>query len=77
VRAKVVLDATAEYFSEQDTFRQWIEDCCETGARTLSETTRNLWLSVGGPNSKCDRRPANGPSRAGIVRYKRRIADER
>jgi phage/plasmid-associated DNA primase len=45
VRAKVVLDATAEYFSEQDTFRQWIEDWCETGTRALSETTGNLFHS--------------------------------
>jgi putative DNA primase/helicase len=45
VRAEVVLDATAEYFSEQDTFRQWIEDCCETGSRALSETTGTLFYS--------------------------------
>jgi putative DNA primase/helicase len=61
VRAKVVFDATAEYFSEQDTFRQWIEDCCETGARALSETTGNLFHSVsGGPRKRAIRRIGYG-----------------
>jgi putative DNA primase/helicase len=40
-----VVDATAEYFSEQDTFQQWITDCCETGGRNLSETVGNLFKS--------------------------------
>ncbi|MBE7182763.1 MAG: hypothetical protein INR71_16415, partial [Terriglobus roseus] len=25
---KAVIDATAEYFREQDTFRRWLEECC-------------------------------------------------
>lgn len=28
VRPKVVLDATAEYFAEEDVFTQWLEECC-------------------------------------------------
>lgn len=31
VRPQVVLDATAEYFSEQDLTQQWIDQCCYTG----------------------------------------------
>jgi len=30
VRPDVVKSATAEYFVEQDTVRQWVEDCCVT-----------------------------------------------
>ena len=29
VRPKAVLDATAEYFAEQDVLAQWVEECCE------------------------------------------------
>lgn len=39
VRPKVVDDATAEYFAEQDTFRMWIEECCELGPRFLAGAT--------------------------------------
>jgi putative DNA primase/helicase len=28
-RPRVIKDATAEYFAEQDMFQQWIDDCCE------------------------------------------------
>jgi putative DNA primase/helicase len=31
VRPAVVIAATAEYFSEQDTVHQWVEDCCHLG----------------------------------------------
>jgi putative DNA primase/helicase len=44
VRPQAVLDATAEYFSEQDSVRQWIEDCCDTG-RNVSDTAANLFKS--------------------------------
>ena len=33
VRPSVVTMAINEYFREQDTIRQWIEDCCETTDR--------------------------------------------
>ena len=45
VRPQVVIDATAEYFSEQDSVRTWIEDCCETGGRNIGDTTANLFKS--------------------------------
>jgi putative DNA primase/helicase len=45
VRPQVVLDATDEYFGEQDSIRQWIEDRCETGKDTLSDTSTNLFRS--------------------------------
>jgi putative DNA primase/helicase len=31
-RPKIVLDATAEYFEEQDVIGRWIEECCALGA---------------------------------------------
>jgi putative DNA primase/helicase len=43
VRPAVVSDATNEYFSEQDSVRQWIEEACETGRRSLCETTASLF----------------------------------
>ncbi|MES1198525.1 MAG: phage/plasmid primase, P4 family [Pseudomonadota bacterium] len=33
---KVVKDANAEYFSEQDTLGRWIEDCCDLGRQHAS-----------------------------------------
>lgn len=43
-RPKVVLDATAEYFAEQDVLTQWIEECCEVGAG-FGETSSKLFGS--------------------------------
>jgi putative DNA primase/helicase len=45
VRPQVVLDATNEYFTEQDSIRQWIEDRCDTGKGTLQDTSTNLFRS--------------------------------
>jgi len=45
VRPKVVLDATDEYFTEQDSIRQWVEERCETGKARLSDTSSNLFKS--------------------------------
>jgi putative DNA primase/helicase len=45
VRPPVVTEATAEYFSEQDSVRQWIDECCETGDRNVSDTTEHLFAS--------------------------------
>jgi putative DNA primase/helicase len=44
-RPQVVLDATSEYFTEQDSIRQWIEERCETGKSTLTDTSANLFRS--------------------------------
>jgi putative DNA primase/helicase len=44
VRPKVVVDATNEYFEEQDLIRQWIKERCEVGAK-LSDTSANLFKS--------------------------------
>ncbi len=44
IRPPVVINATAEYFSEQDTVHQWVEDCCILGARQ-SDTLKTLFKS--------------------------------
>jgi putative DNA primase/helicase len=44
MRPQVVLEATTEYFSMQDIFAQWIEDCCEMGDG-CTDTTVNLFSS--------------------------------
>ena len=45
VRPKVVLDTTAEYFNDQDTLKQWIEECCETSKNPpyFADTNGNLF----------------------------------
>lgn len=45
VRPQVVLDTTEEYFTEQDSIRQWIDERCETGKSTLSDTSTALFRS--------------------------------
>ena len=45
VRPAVVADATNEYFTEQDSVRQWVEECCETGGRNICDTTAALFAS--------------------------------
>ncbi|WP_270935901.1 phage/plasmid primase, P4 family [Falsiroseomonas oryzae] len=42
---KVVVDATAEYFDEQDILGQWLEECCETGLAfgEVSKVLFNAW----------------------------------
>jgi putative DNA primase/helicase len=44
VRPQVVTQATSEYFEEQDTIRQWIDERCETG-KVLADTSTNLFRS--------------------------------
>ena len=44
IQPGVVVQATAEYFSEQDTVNQWVEDCCVIGA-TQSDTLAILFRS--------------------------------
>ena len=40
IRPEVVSQATAEYFEDQDTFGQWLDECCETGSHLFETTTR-------------------------------------
>ncbi len=44
VRPAVLNAATDSYFEEQDTFGQWIADCCETGTG-MADTTARLFES--------------------------------
>jgi putative DNA primase/helicase len=44
IRPQVVIEATEEYFEEQDSIRQWIEERCETG-KGLADTSSNLFRS--------------------------------
>lgn len=41
---EAVKAATADYFAEQDTFGQWLAECCDTGVGT-AETTADLFAS--------------------------------
>jgi putative DNA primase/helicase len=44
-RPEVVVEATSEYFSEQDTVQQWMHECCETGDRRFGGTVSALFAS--------------------------------
>jgi putative DNA primase/helicase len=44
IRPQVVVEATDEYFEQQDSIRQWIEECCKIG-NTLTDTSTNLFRS--------------------------------
>jgi putative DNA primase/helicase len=39
-----VIDATAEYFDDEDSFGQWLTECCDRDARAY-ETTRELYAA--------------------------------
>ena len=43
-RPRAVLDATAEYFAEQDILAQWVEECCEQDG-VYGETSSSLFAS--------------------------------
>jgi putative DNA primase/helicase len=46
VRPEVVKNATANYFNEQDTIKQWIEDCCEVSSEDyFADTNASLFAS--------------------------------
>jgi putative DNA primase/helicase len=44
IRPRVVIQATADYFSEQDIVNQWVEECCVIGA-TQSDALAILFKS--------------------------------
>ena len=44
IRPDVVVQATATYFSEQDTLSHWVEDCCDRGPGEAA-TTESLFKS--------------------------------
>jgi putative DNA primase/helicase len=57
---KIVIEATEEYFNDQDTIKQWLEDCTEDGGRYAFTATSKLFASW---KTWCDarnRHPGNG-----------------
>jgi putative DNA primase/helicase len=71
VRPKIVLDATAEYFENQDTFGQWIDERCEIGRSHVESNARLMadwgWFARGSgdanritPRAFADRLRAKG-----------------
>jgi phage/plasmid-associated DNA primase len=42
---KIVLDATEDYFAEQDTLQQWIDDCTDDGGEFALTRTADLFAS--------------------------------
>ena len=44
IKPKVVMQATQDYFDDQDLFGQWLEECCVTG-RSEWEATAKLYAS--------------------------------
>jgi putative DNA primase/helicase len=59
---KIVTDATDEYFDDQDTIKEWLEDCTEDGGPYAFTATSQLFASW---KAWCDERnlkPGNGKS---------------
>ena len=44
IRPKAVIEATSKYFNEQDTLRQWVEECCDVGPN-LADTNATLFIN--------------------------------
>lgn len=44
MRPAAVREATESYLTEQDTFAQWLDECCERGER-LTDTSQRVWDS--------------------------------
>jgi putative DNA primase/helicase len=44
-RPKVVIDATEEYFSEQDSMGRWIDESCDTGKPIMQASHKSLFAS--------------------------------
>jgi P4 family phage/plasmid primase-like protien len=42
---KIVLDATEDYFAEQDTLQQWLDECTEDGGEPAFTRTADLFAS--------------------------------
>jgi putative DNA primase/helicase len=76
VRPQVVMDVTSEYFEEQDLIRQWIEECCETGKATLSDTSSSLfkswskWTSANGEKPGTSVRFSEALKKQGFAPYR-------
>jgi putative DNA primase/helicase len=62
IRPIVVTEATAEYFSEQDSVPHWLEECCETGGRNIADTTANLFASWSAWAAASGERPGSAKS---------------
>jgi putative DNA primase/helicase len=45
IRPKAVVEATEQYFRENNLVRQWIEERCDTGGRDLRDSLMNLYAS--------------------------------
>jgi putative DNA primase/helicase len=58
-RPEIVINATEEYFAEQDVIRSWVEDCCETGHRAFTDTSANLFQSWSGYALASGEKPGN------------------
>jgi putative DNA primase/helicase len=52
VRPQMVVNATKDYFDEQDLFGQWIDDCCVTSKYTRA-STKELYASWEAFNNDC------------------------
>ncbi len=63
-RPKIVTDATAEYFAEQDLFQQWLDACCEVRLSNDArfEQVSRLYASWKGFAEQAGERPGSSKS---------------
>jgi putative DNA primase/helicase len=55
----IVRDATEDYFADQDTLRQWLEDCTEDGGQFAFSRTVELFASWKGWCETCNIKPGS------------------
>ena len=55
-----VIDATAEYFDDEDVFGQWLDECCMRD-RMAHETTRDLYAAWSSWAQRCGMTPGSEP----------------
>jgi putative DNA primase/helicase len=75
VRPKRVLEATEDYFNDQDLLGQWLEACCELqpGNDRMRERSRELYQSWSEFTKRCGEKPET--EKAFVGNLEKRVPD--
>jgi putative DNA primase/helicase len=77
-RPKSVLDATADYFEDQDLFGQWLDDCCEISPANdrMFETSAALYKSWCRYSNAAGEKPGTKKAFAALLK-RRKVSEAR
>ena len=76
VKPSVVTEATNEYFEDQDSVQQWIDECCDTTDRRAESKNSDLfkswsmWADVRGERASTSRWPVHTLDRMGFRKFR-------